>query len=334
MTPIYFPYTYLSRSHAKTLAAFFNKITVYQPSALMPPSQMQQMVESGFLDIRVPITGLQDKFDRAVRDFQHWAELYRDTGELKTVSSQGRYRFRLSANESTVSQILKDLRHDIKQDPDSDGDDPVFLARVFLEIAQTFDRQNDDIDQNLGAHDDDIQNLFREIKGDREDSAHITSPPLETDSDASGEYMVLSRLEAWTYLLQQDPDPGGIFITSSRSVVEHILDKVAEAVKVFQASIPYPRASEEERFENLRLELMRYCTDLSLAEKPGAIKSPADAWPFFDASPKAALTLYIIPKMTPFDSFSQNLSIAVQTDRQQNLARDSKNTLIGLIEDF
>ena len=53
MTPVYFPFTYVSKQVADALSACFDKTIVYQPSSQNIPESMKQLTDKGLLDIRI-----------------------------------------------------------------------------------------------------------------------------------------------------------------------------------------------------------------------------------------------------------------------------------------
>jgi hypothetical protein len=55
MKPIYFPFTYVPRWVAETLAACFKQFTVYQPSGRKLPAEMQPWVEANVMEVRLPV---------------------------------------------------------------------------------------------------------------------------------------------------------------------------------------------------------------------------------------------------------------------------------------
>jgi hypothetical protein len=332
MTPIFFPYTYLSRPIAEALAAFFAQITLYQPSERKPPAPMEDLAQSGFLDIRTPAVGHQNKFDEAVKDFQRWANVYGEAETIKTASYKDRYLSGASSSDSKLFQIIADLKREIKQDPGSVDTDPLFSARVFLDFAQKFDLQNDDIRQDLGAYDKKIQQLFINLKGDGRNLSDETTTRPEIDSNAAGEYMVLTRLQAWTYILQQDQNAGGLFVTSSRTIFDHIIDQMPAVEEVYRCDAPLRSKSKAEKIEIWQKNLLSDLEDLTYNHVRDIMQPLAVPPVSPGADPGASLTVCLIPGMEPVQCFNRNFPGFTAPDRQQIPVGKISNTLIGLIE--
>ncbi len=73
MKPIYFPFTYISEAAVAAISACFKQTVVYQPSRHTLPAEMQKLADSGLIDVRIPITGDENKLDAILRDYNEWA---------------------------------------------------------------------------------------------------------------------------------------------------------------------------------------------------------------------------------------------------------------------
>ena len=61
MTPVYFPFTFLSQPVAEALTAFFGPIVVYQPLVSNIPQIIKNLEMNGLIDIRVPLKSDEEK---------------------------------------------------------------------------------------------------------------------------------------------------------------------------------------------------------------------------------------------------------------------------------
>ena len=235
MLPIYFPYTYVSQQTAAGLAKYFRQVTVYQASARQVPVDMQKLVDDGFLDIHAPIAGDQTKLDDVLKNFQNWAAIHSHRRELKTAILQSGMDPIPFFDDSAVSQIVADIKNDLHQKTEPQGPDALFHARLFLEVAQEFDRQSQDTRKNLRAYEKKAKHLFKDIKGESEDQVQNTPVGFKIMTGDPAEYMVFRRLDAWTHLFQADGAPCGVFISSNRTIVEHMIGKMPTAEKIYQA---------------------------------------------------------------------------------------------------
>jgi len=90
--------------------------------------------------------------------------------------------------------------------------------------------------------------------------------------------MTLDRIIAWTHLLQYDQDMSNLFITNSRSVVEHLVEKTPEAKIVLSIdSIPLTN-SRDKKTEKWQKSLIKQLELLQENPLPASedikIKSP------------------------------------------------------------
>ena len=334
MKPIYFPFTYVSRQTARAISVYFKSMVVYQASARPLPSEMLALVESGFLDVRVPDPSGQSRFDNVVKNFRSWASLHFNGREMKTVFSRSAEEPIPFFNESAASQLVADIKDELNSNPTSKAPDALFDARIFMEFAQEFDRQSHDIHQGLGAYDEKIKHLFADIKGANHHPVADNLSAANISKNNPEEYLILRRLEAWTYLFQKDAAASGILLAGSRTLLEHILDKIPTAKKIHTYNcVPDPEA-DTEALHLWRDNLMATLTSLVKAGRPAATDMPVNEYPTEPGGPGVSLSLYLIPNLKPLDCLAACISKPVARSGNQLPTSDIRNTLIGLVNSF
>ncbi|MBN1932924.1 MAG: hypothetical protein JW786_15075 [Desulfobacterales bacterium] len=330
MNPIYFPFTYISEPVADALFSCFNKIVLYQPSGLHIPANIKRWAEKGFLHIRIPIKGDEEKLDAVLKDYKVWANLHQGE-DIAFFKTQGnRIPF---FDELSVSQI----QADIKQKKQKNSADPLFDARIFLDIAQEFDRQNLEINHDLFLLNQMEKNLIKNLKGEDAafDSEVTEFERLELNDP--GDYMTSKRIQAWARLFQHDSEMSDLFVTSSRTVKEYLFDKAPEAKIIFRVdSIPvYKRCSEpSEKMDNWRDSLMKYIERLSKEDQI----VPEDTFECNSfnedrklSHAKVSFTLYIIPAQDPCCFFNRYIQRGLSSTKEKKVGLKIRNTLIGVI---
>ena len=296
MTPIYFPFTWAEVSTVQAITAVFPKIALYRPSACMAPSLLIPFEQTGNLEIRVPVTKDSNKLESLVADYQNWARLHRgsDLALLKTRQPAAPFIDHLS------SQIQSDILH-YQDSPTDQAQDPVFNARLFLEIAAAYDAQQADLNCDLAK----IQNMekrFAEALGDHaemEEPVPLGNVPLFQDDP--GDFMLSERLQAWSVLLLQDQSlraADDLWVTSRLSVVAWLRDE-ADMEPVLEINhIPIQKTIDDNtRFwqENI----MCYLSELQTAPWPSTIKTfepPSSDYAWENA---VSVKGFIIPNQSP-----------------------------------
>ena len=142
--PIYFPFTYVPRWVAETLATCFKQFTIYRPTGKKMPDEMQLWVDANVMEVRVPVQTADEALGKVVKDFQPFASLHDDRKSLKTAVLLGQEFGIPFFGESAASQIVSDVKKGSKSESAEANFDPLFCARVFLDFAQQFDRQSDE----------------------------------------------------------------------------------------------------------------------------------------------------------------------------------------------
>ena len=329
MKPIYFPFTYISKPVMEALSACFRQTVVYQPSGNRTPSEMQGWAESNRIDIRIPVSGHEDKLETILKDYADWMSLHQEGAAEYLKARRGSIPF---FDETSASQIRAEIKAKSRSSQPQEESEDLLNAKIFLHIAQDFDLQNNKLGQDLLTFEAMEQNLFDNLKGEDETSQPETTAKDRFLIDDPGLYMPVERLKAWTLLRQHDRDASGLYITTSRSVFDKLIDCAPEAEMVINFdAVPV--------YENREEEIARWQDDL--IEKLNILVT--NSWPpssdvlFETPAAKGynrtvAMKLYIAAGETPHQFFSRCVtggSLPAQDDKKEGI---TKNTLIGMIE--
>ncbi len=328
MKPIYFPFTYISEPVLEALSAFFKQILVYQPSTLKIPENMQKLADSNLLEIRIPVKGDENKINNILKDYKSWANIHQGSEMAFFKTKPDIIPF---FGEFSTSQIKADIKKKKQKQQNEKKQDSLLNARIFLHIAQEFDSQNREINKALLLSEEKTLDLIDNLKGEDELSFKENNREKISGIDYQSEYMTPDRIISWTHLLQYDQNISNLFITNSRSVVEHLVEKTPDAKIVLSIdSIPLTKRRDKKTKnlqENLikRLELL--LENSLTASEDIKIKSPFDK----DEGKKVSLTLYLVPGESPYKFFTRN---AWHNGPVKEINKDAEfnNTLIGFVE--
>jgi hypothetical protein len=328
MKPIYFPFTYISEPVLGALSTFFKQIIVYQPSSLNIPESMQKQANSNLLEIRIPVKGDENKIDDILKDYKSWANIHQgsEMAFLKT-----RLDMIPFFGESSTSQIKADIKNKEQKQRDEKKQDFLLKARIFLHIAQEFDLQNWEINKDLLLLEEKALNLINNLKGEDKLSFKRNDREKALKIDYQSDYMTPDRIIAWTHLLQYDRDMSNLFITNSRSAIEHLVEKTPEAKIVLRIdSIPMinSRDKKTEKWQESLIKQLELILENSLpAAEDIKIKSPFDK----NNGKKVSLTLYLAPGESSYKFFTRSAWHKTPV-KEINKEAGFNNTLIGFVE--
>jgi hypothetical protein len=328
MKPIYFPFTYISEPVLEALSAFFKQIVVYQPSSLNIPESMQKQADSDLLEIRIPVKGDENKIDDIVKDYKSWANIHQGSKMAFFKTKPDMIPF---FGESSTSQIKADIKKKEPKQQNEKKQDFLLNTRIFLHIAQEFDLQNCEINKDLLLLEKKTLNLIDNLKGEDELSFKGKDREKALKIDYQSEYMTPDRIIAWTHLLQYDRDMSNLFITNSRSTIEHLVEKTPEAKIVLSIdSIPLTNSRDKktEKWQESLIKQLELLLENSLpASEDIKIKSPFDK----DDGKKVSLTLYLVPGESPYKFFTSSAWHKTPV-KEINKEAGFNNTLIGFVE--
>ena len=138
MKPVFFPFTFITQPVADALSACFGQTVVYQPLYSTIPQIMKDWEKSGIIGIRVPIKGDEEKVISICKAYREWMDTHQGS-EINVLKVQGdRVPF---LDESYATQIKAALKRNGKKTVTRDESETLFAARVFLNIAQQYDKE-------------------------------------------------------------------------------------------------------------------------------------------------------------------------------------------------
>jgi len=329
MKPVYFPFTYIPKSVGKALSACFRQTAVYQISGTKIPEEMQELVKDGILDIRIPVEVNGEFLDKILKDYRAWVNIHQgtETAFLKAMANKIPF-----FDESASSQIRADLKKIGKQIPPEEKPDPIFQAKLFLHMAQEFDLQKKGLDQDLMDIDAMEDDFMKNLKWEDDDDHARAVARRQWDKDDPGHFMTTERINAWVSIMLQDSQASGLFITTSRAVLEHLIDIVPEMEQVIRLDAIPIDVDEDETLSNWQDGLIETLEMLVTGNWPVPMDDIANPLEIPGSEEKVSLTLYIVPNKTPYEYFADCVETDVFQAESAKTGTRFKNTLIGLIE--
>ncbi|TES94313.1 MAG: hypothetical protein E3J94_00655 [Desulfobacteraceae bacterium] len=330
MKPIYFPFTFISKPVCKTLSACFRQTAVYQISSTKVPDEMQKLEKKGILDIRIPAEYDGEKLDEILKQYRDWINSHQGSEIAFLKSRADKIPF---FDENSTRQITADIKNKgDRQNLSQEKPDYLLNAGLFLHLAQEYDMQNLTLSQDLQAIEAMEQDFIKDLKGENQAPDEEIARGKTLEAHDPGHYMTKERIQAWASLMQHDKQASGLFITSSRSVFEHLIDVTPEAEKVLSFdAVPVldNRVEEIEKWQEELMENLEMLTTIVwLAKTDSIINAPEIP----GCEIKASLTLYIVPGKTPHEFFNRYVEHDVFNYKEKYQKVKLKNTLLGLIE--
>ena len=329
MKPTYFPFTYIPKSVGKALSACFRQTAVYQISGTKIPEEMQELSQDGILDIRIPVEVNGEFLDKILKDYRAWVNIHQGTETAFLAAMANKIPF---FDESASSQIRADLKKIGKQIPAEEKPDPLFNAKLFLHMAQEFDLQKKGLDQDLMDIEAMEEDFMKNLKWEDDDDHARAVARKVLERDDPGHFMTTERINAWVSIMLQDPQASGLFITTSRAVLEHLIEIVPEMEQVICLDAIPMDTDEDEALSNWQDGLMESLEMLATENWPIPMDDMANPPEVPGSEKSVSLTLYIVPNKTPYECFSDCVGTDVFQAESAKTGTRFKNTLIGIVE--
>jgi hypothetical protein len=329
MKPIYFPFTYIPESVGKALAACFGQTTVYQISDAKIPDDMQSLVQDGILDIRMPMPINGKLLDKIHKDYRAWIDTHQGTEItfLKTMAHKIPF-----LNKDAPSQIRAELKNTIRQIPAREKPDPLFNAGLFLHMAQEYDFQNERLSRDLRDIDSMEADFIEDLKGEAEGVQAGIMKHKAIEIKDPGRYMTAERIAAWASFMLKDSQRYGLLITSSRAVVDHILDILPETNEINRFDAVSAGSEKDDAWDIWRSEFMTSLEMLAIHTRPAGVDDMRSPPKVPGRETNISLTLYMVPEKAPRECFTRFLDTDSLREDSTKTGFRIKNTLIGLVE--
>ena len=332
MRPTYFPYTYISNPVAEAVAACFGRFTVYQPLADKLPLPMQFWVNKRVIDIRIPVRGDNKKLAAAAENYLNWANLHTGSSSINPASLKTLKASAPLLDAFRSSQIVADVKKRINGTSTDKSSDPVIASRIFLYFAQQFDQQSQELDHVLEEFRKKEQDLIQDLKMDEDARAAEFKKEPGPMPDVNTDYLIASRLEAWTRILLSDREPSGLFVTHSTAVLEQLLDSTPTAEIILDLeAIPRLTATTAE-LASWQEKLMSYLSDVVENKWPAASGKKAEGFDIPAAENTVSLKIYLVPDQNAPQFFCRSAGIQGPESDLTRLTAGGRNTLLGLVE--
>jgi hypothetical protein len=327
MKPVYFPFTYVSNRVAKALAGCFGQFTVYRPMNDNVPEEMQRWIERGVLELRVPAAENEQALKAAVKNYLDWAKLHLGDPTHKSVDLKPRMGSLPFFNDFSSAKIVAEVKDKIQGGSIAKSIDSTLTARLFLCLAQEFDRQNQEAARELYRYHQKNSQLISQLKMEEDLLAdELQKAPTP---DLLADYMVFDRLQAWTRIFHRDPDQSALFVTDSPAVMMHLRERSPSAARVVHLdAVPLDiqkTAAGETWRKNLAMNLDR----LAQNEHGATADVSNDALNLPHSENTASLDVYLVPDLIPCEFFAH----FVELREKAPCIQPAKfiNTLIALI---
>ena len=334
MTPAYMPFTYLSESTARILTALVGPVVVYQPLKTTIPESLGALASQGLVEIRTPITRDDDRLRAALTEFTDWARM----NPGKTTPGAGFFSQRQGEIPFFDETAINRIRSDINRFRQSDGQADLeveeteveFSARLFLALAQENDLATDRLGDDLNRFKA-LENVFLETLKDADEVGFNRQAfGAAIWRDDPGATLTGQRVRAWATLAVADAVLPELLITTSRAVIDTLLDAHGEALhleRLADIRLPIPPDGTAPVLGKMLVDLANRETlpsaDLSSIASPAAeaASGPAVTVTLFGAANRTPAT--VIRRMAP-----SSLASSGENEKPKSVC----HTLIILVE--
>ncbi len=152
MNPVFFPRTWICEPVRVALFACFKQIAVYQVDRELIPESLRRLEAENRLEILLSEEEKEGRLPDLLKDYRAWADLHRGERPDFLKFSPASVPF---SRETSISRIRSEIREAEKKERGAlfgqkDIENDLLLnARLFLAVAQEYDRQQESVSMDL-----------------------------------------------------------------------------------------------------------------------------------------------------------------------------------------
>lgn len=246
------------------------------PSGLQVPNSMSNLADKGWISMVTPFKADDAALEATIKNYRQWADLHGPRHLRQFVEQipgppfhDDSSEYRLFEEIKTRSQDAGAMKNKSERRPEF-----IFQSRIFLLIAQEFDRRNRALRRDLAVVES-MEHDFRRHLHAMENAVDVNQPSdgLYRD-DHERSYMLFERLTAWTCFLFQEAVPARILVTISQPVVERLIDALPGVEPVLAVRKIPVGDPETVAAVNWRKDLGRWLADYTPLNKMDGADSP------------------------------------------------------------
>ncbi len=223
--PVYFPMTYLDPVVETRLAACFAQTAVYRPSNSPLPESMRAAVAQDRLVVRTPMVADSAKILGQMEAYYAWAEVNKGADFSFFKGNRSGVPF---FGDTSVSRIRQNIKEMGGEGVQPEPADPVFAARLFLEMAQARDCQNSELDRSLADVKAKENSMLADLLGDEKGCQAFSSAKPPAAITDPGAHMTAYRIQAWWKMTRAESGNCNFLATDSRAVLAYLLESGPE----------------------------------------------------------------------------------------------------------
>ena len=205
-------------------------------------------------------------------------------------------------------------------------------ARVFLEFAQKFDRQNIELQQELEETDRRSEDLLKNLSGQKNSGLAPRPLTAEIKFDEPGDYMPQDRLQAWIRLFLEKPIDSGFLVTSSPTIFNSLVEDLVSDEKIVEFNGLPALASDDDALMDWREAFCQQIKNGVESDEPFAETALAHRPPLPRQAAQYKLSVCRMHECTPAQLFARFIKLPNADINKFNQTPGIKNTLLGLIE--
>ena len=232
---IFFPFTWLPETHLAALLRHFSRPVVFAPSDWAVAPSLTAWDASGRIELRTPFRGDGQRLTDIVNEFRHWADTHRGADLSIARILEGSIPF---FDDSHVARIRSEIRKGASGSDDA-ALDRLTRARLFLLMAEHYDRQRQELETDLEAFETMETAMLSALRDENPETGPLAAA-VPGGIEDPGRFMVEERIRAWARLYQEgggQEDAVTVLVTSSRAALETLLDAVSVPDRWIEARV-------------------------------------------------------------------------------------------------
>jgi hypothetical protein len=309
MKAIYFPHTFISASVAAAIRVWFPSVVGYQAVTGLLPESMRSLAQSGFLEVMAPDPTAEEPpcCGALIRELEQWGSRHHGGAGLQPAFLYERRWADPFHAGGMASELTAAIRRQAGR-TSATKVDSLAAARIFMHLAQAFDAQTHQSEENMERFQRLNTLLFETLTGKVEPAPPGAGLIGGRGYDDRGDYLLERRIEAWVRLFLSHPYPSPAYITHHPAVIERLLDKFPRMLQLCLADLQRRTANRRAEATWTRQELISRLELLACLPEPVTLPEAANSLSGYSQDAAAGFPIiHLVPGIPPLELFARLL---------------------------
>lgn len=225
---VLFPFTWIAEDRARKVSSWLGSPLMLLQTTGRLCEDIARLERQGYVSPKCPVPEKDEALRLRIEGCRKWLEVHPQRQDMAFLKAAARLP---SDGEAMSAHIRGEILRYHRHEPPAETRDPLLDALVFLHLAEELDREHMAVEAELKRVEHLETAVFRKLIGEDAETDELSMAGLDgmiSEGDTEEPDHPGERLRSWALLALQEPDLPDVWLTTSRLVMESLIEAVPE----------------------------------------------------------------------------------------------------------